>query len=461
VIVHNLTIDWFRHRDGRPRLSALAASLPPLRRRIFEYVFLEQWSHVEAYELLRSQENPRLGFGEFLEELRATYRAATAGRNGRLVPELAIPAPLPAATSDPAGDDPAVRAEQRAILGAAMASLPPEDRLAVQLYVVDEMPAEQVARALGYPNSKTVYNRVYRALAAIRAGLEQAGIKAVICEPSSSNAALSVRTTGPMLQLIAWRRRVTCPAPDSLVPHLLGAEDPIITRHVEGCAVCQAELARLREAAAVLRAQTTLERRNETPECLDEPTIADFVEGRLTPEARAPLVAHLLTCANCRSLVRATGRLLAADAVAKESPKAADHRWRRWSLPVGLAAAAAVLLFVWPRSTEHTDSTPGLREPTPTSTDAPVPIAPRASVVRVDRFVWSSVPRLDRYRLRLYDDEGAILWTVETADTLVALPDSVVLAPRVTYFWKVEAQTEWRRWTASYLVEFRLMGSKR
>ena len=178
VVVHNQTIDWFRHRDGRPRLSALAASLPPLRRRIFEYVFLERRSHVEAYELLRSQENPSLGFGEFLNELRATYRAATAGRNGRLVSQLAIPAPLSAATSDSAGDDPAVRAEQRAIVGAAMASLPPEDRLAVQLYVVDEMPAEQVARALGYPNSKTVYNRVYRALAAIRAGLEQAGIKA-------------------------------------------------------------------------------------------------------------------------------------------------------------------------------------------------------------------------------------------------------------------------------------------
>jgi len=177
VVVYNLTIDWFRHRDGRPRLSALAASLPPLRRRIFEYVFLEQRSHVETYELLRSRENPRLTFGEFLEELRATYRATTAGRNGRLVAELAIPAPL-AATPDPAGDDPAVRAEQRAILGAALASLPADDRLAVQLYVVDEMPAEQVARALGYPNAKTVYNRVYRSLAAIRAGLERAGIKA-------------------------------------------------------------------------------------------------------------------------------------------------------------------------------------------------------------------------------------------------------------------------------------------
>jgi RNA polymerase sigma factor (sigma-70 family) len=175
VIVHNLTIDWFRRRDGRPRLSAFAASLPPLRRRIFQYVFLEQRSHVESYELLRSSE-AALGFGEFLEELRATYRAATFARNGHLIAGLSTPPP-PLVNID-SDDDPAVRSEQRTILDAALAALPDEDRLAVQLYVVEEMPAEQVARALGYGNAKTVYNRVYRGLAAMRAGLERAGIRA-------------------------------------------------------------------------------------------------------------------------------------------------------------------------------------------------------------------------------------------------------------------------------------------
>jgi hypothetical protein len=263
-----------------------------------------------------------------------------------------------------------------------------------------------------------------------------------------------------MLQRIPWGRRVTCPAPESLVPHALGEEDPTISRHVESCAVCQAELARLQEGVGLLRAQTASQRRTETPDCLEESAIADFVEGRLSPEERAPLVAHLLACARCRSVVRATGELLADDAVAKAIPKAVDHRWRRWSLPVGLAAAAAVLLLVWPRSTEHTNSTPGLRDSTPTIINAPVPIAPRASVARVDRFVWSSLPGVERYRLRLYDAEGALVWTEETADTVAALPDSVALSTPDTYFWKVEAQTEWRRWSASDLVEFRLIGSQ-
>ena len=38
TVVRNLTIDWFRHRDGRKRLSALAARLPRLQQQIFEHV---------------------------------------------------------------------------------------------------------------------------------------------------------------------------------------------------------------------------------------------------------------------------------------------------------------------------------------------------------------------------------------------------------------------------------------
>lgn len=259
--------------------------------------------------------------------------------------------------------------------------------------------------------------------------------------------------------------RMTCPAPESLVRHALGASDPAVAEHVAGCAACEAEVARLRETAGILRGPVVFERRIEGPECLGELAIADFVAGRLDPQARAPVVAHLLTCARCRSMALATGRLLADSGVARELLRAgsspAGYRWRRWSLPLGIAAAAALVFLLWPRSADDTGSIPGLREPTDTGTVAPVPLVPRGSVAGVDRLVWSSVARVERYRVRLYDDEGSVLWTVETADTLATLPDSVVLAPRVPYFWKVEAQTEWRRWAASDLVEFRLVGPAR
>ncbi len=173
TVVHNITVDWFRHRDGRPRLSSVAAALPPLQQRIFEYVFVDGRSHVEAYELLRSRDAPHLAFGEFLGELSGTYRAVLRTPRGHVASQLAEPPP---ATPD-APPDPAVASEQRVLLVRALEALPADDRLAVQLYIVDEMPADQVARVLGYPSSKTVYNRVYRALGAIRSYLAQAGIR--------------------------------------------------------------------------------------------------------------------------------------------------------------------------------------------------------------------------------------------------------------------------------------------
>lgn len=177
TVVRNLTVDWFRHRDGRPRLSAVAADLPELQRRIFECVFAEGRSHLETYELVKSRERPDLSFGVFLRELRATYQAVAARRKGPFMAELG--GPPPPQDPEPAAEDPLTRAEQAARLGEALETLAPEERVAIQLFVVEGMSAEEVARAVGFPNAKAVYNRVYRAMAELRARLERAGISGV------------------------------------------------------------------------------------------------------------------------------------------------------------------------------------------------------------------------------------------------------------------------------------------
>jgi hypothetical protein len=254
---------------------------------------------------------------------------------------------------------------------------------------------------------------------------------------------------------------MNCPAPESLVPHALGAEDPSIARHLEDCPVCQAEIAQLRDAAGLLRNARSVEHRTETSDCLEEAVIAGFVEGRLTPEERSPVVAHLLTCARCRATVAAIGRLLADEAVAKAMPGGTAPRWKHWSLPLGLAAAATVVFLVWPRGAAVVEPVPGLRDSVIAGAPSPTAFAPRGSVSSVDRFVWSSVPDVDRYRLRLYNDQGALVWMAEGPDTALSLPDSVRLSAPATYFWKVEAQTDWQRWAGSDLVEFRLVEQKR
>jgi putative zinc finger protein len=256
-----------------------------------------------------------------------------------------------------------------------------------------------------------------------------------------------------MLEAILRRRRMTAahPAPDTLVPYALGADDPATARHVVDCATCRTEIEALQEAAGLLRGPRVLERRTETPDCPDELLMADFVDGRLTPQMREPVVAHLLTCGRCRALVKASSDFAttAAGSVPQKRPV-----WQRWALPAGLAAAAMLTLLLLPRRPDGDSAI--LREPPLTNTIAPVPLEPHGNVTRVERLVWSSVPNAQRYRVRLYDDQSNVVWQTQTTDTTAALAVTVHLSPAATYFWRVEAETEWRRWATSDLTEFRV-----
>lgn len=174
AVVRNLTIDWFRHRNGRKRLRAAFAELPPLQQKIYEYVCHQSLSHVEAYELLRSQHNVSLTFGAFLAELSATYRALTGGRKGALMRELG--GGRPPTDWDLTTEMVVGSADSAEHVARLLDHLKPDDRLAVQLFVVDELPAAEVARIVGWPTAKTVYNRVSRALVAMRESLARRGI---------------------------------------------------------------------------------------------------------------------------------------------------------------------------------------------------------------------------------------------------------------------------------------------
>jgi RNA polymerase sigma factor (sigma-70 family) len=174
TVVRHLTIDWFRHRDGRRRISAVAERLPPLQRCIFEHVFVARRSHVEAYELIRTSESPALSFREFLAELRQTYTAVTHGRRGRLLAELGTAA---SNGSEPEAPDVEEGGEHDELLEEALSALGAEDRVALELYVVEGMPAADVARVVGLPNAKAVYNHVYRSLAVLKERFDRAGVR--------------------------------------------------------------------------------------------------------------------------------------------------------------------------------------------------------------------------------------------------------------------------------------------
>ena len=174
AVVRNLAIDWLRQHEGRRRPS-IPAHLSPLQQQIYRAVCLDGASHAEAYEIIQSRSASALPFREFLREVRATHRAApcpgdtparSAARSA-ISDQLAMPSPAL---------DPAETADLARRIAGALALHPDDVRLAVELFVVERMPAADVARVVGWPNGKAVYNRVYRALASLRAAFEREGI---------------------------------------------------------------------------------------------------------------------------------------------------------------------------------------------------------------------------------------------------------------------------------------------
>lgn len=176
TVVHHQLVDWLRKRDGRPRLKP-PQGLTHLQQRIFTRVFVEQHSHSEAYELLRAEPDCDVRFSTFLRELAEIYRIIEQVRPGGVMHYLSKG--LGPGVSTPCEDPPDGRvaaAEIHARLAPALASLSAEEQVALRLYVVERVPARDVARVLGWAGPKTVYNRVYRSLMHLRGLLEGEGL---------------------------------------------------------------------------------------------------------------------------------------------------------------------------------------------------------------------------------------------------------------------------------------------
>jgi RNA polymerase sigma factor (sigma-70 family) len=174
TVVHNLVIDWLRQRKGRRRHS-IPQALSPLQQEIFNLVFLDLQTHAEAYELLRARGHAIVSFAEFLREVALTYRTLEQRGPRGVMRYFAATLPVEGLETGPCDGEPA-HAELARRMSESLQSLAADERLAVQLFVVDELPAGEVARIVGWPNSKAVYNRVYRALARLRVELQRAGL---------------------------------------------------------------------------------------------------------------------------------------------------------------------------------------------------------------------------------------------------------------------------------------------
>lgn len=254
-----------------------------------------------------------------------------------------------------------------------------------------------------------------------------------------------------------------CPQREDLLRIAMGDLHPSHLnqeQHLRTCARCQAEVAAIREGAAKLVTHGS-DNPPEAVRCLDESDVAELVDGSLEPEHRAVLVAHTASCATCRENVAALAQLLAEPTIRREldhlhlKPSTVSTR-RRARRIAGVVAAAAVVALLMPQLSQvgNQDADPTHRAGDLSLSAPPVPVAPLGVADASTRFEWSSTPLADRYEVTLYDDQGTILWQANTTDTIAVLPDSVILVPGASYFWKARARIAFDRWTDSELVEF-------
>jgi hypothetical protein len=228
-------------------------------------------------------------------------------------------------------------------------------------------------------------------------------------------------------------------------------------RHARTCDECRK---RIRELRAIVGELRSLDSTSPGANCLNDDVIALLATDpkvQIEPEARE----HVIACESCRGRLTAVAALLSEPSVMKEiaaleglSISPAKRRLSRFHISIAgglLAAAVATIVFLGPISSRFPAGNARYREPAITSTNAPQLAASLNLDRTLDSLRWTGVPQADLYRVRLWNGEGTVVWSIETRDTLAAVPPSALAGTE--YMWDVSARTGWDRWVSSEFAE--------
>ncbi|HUQ84434.1 MAG TPA: zf-HC2 domain-containing protein [Gemmatimonadaceae bacterium] len=188
---------------------------------------------------------------------------------------------------------------------------------------------------------------------------------------------------------------------------------------------------------------------------LTDDVLAAYLDRSLPPTEAHAAETHLAGCLPCRD------ELVALSALVHREPAA--RRWRRFAVPAGALAAAAVafMMFAPWRTTPAPGTLPPdrMRESTRVGSgiglvSVVVPAEDDTVAATNVTFVWRPFGPNGTYLLRLAD-ESAVRWTIDTGDTTVVLPDSVRLDRGRSYQWWVDAITSDGRSVSTGIRRFR------
>jgi hypothetical protein len=252
-----------------------------------------------------------------------------------------------------------------------------------------------------------------------------------------------------------------CLTDDDLVAMAFDAGTPgsVTLQHIAECDGCEDRLVRLLHAAHAM----TVAAAASVPDdrCLTDGQLAELAQSEASPDQA--VLSHVATCAGCSSMLASLLRLLddphvRADVQQAERRYAASRRRTAVRATAGAATLAAALVAglilrpdampdraVVPDATLH-------RQSVSTTEIVPRIIAPAMPNTVPDTLRWTSVPFADRYRVLMFDRDGALTWEAQTRDTAIALPQRL-RTEAAAYLWKVEARTDWNRWVASEWAE--------
>lgn len=251
------------------------------------------------------------------------------------------------------------------------------------------------------------------------------------------------------------------PSPAEFIEAVLGDSDPREQVRRRGTQTGDgSERAWIRALANTLRSASADSAR--TADCLTDREIGTLVDGT-AENLEAVRLAHLAACVRCCRRVAGVARLLNDDVVTAERQRidafAPGGVRRRDSLvpaAAGMALAAAALagLLLHPgrsvdRSQPLDPADTRYRERAITTTAAPLILGPLGRATANDTLRWTSVVHADRYRVRVFDRAGTLVWDTQIVDTAVAIPARLERAMPASYLWNVQARTGWDRWVVS------------
>jgi len=172
---------------------------------------------------------------------------------------------------------------------------------------------------------------------------------------------------------------------------------------------------------------------------LSDAELAGYLDHDLSADERRRVETHIDACPECRREVVA---LLPITRPGEPSEVRNVRRQRRWWIPA--AAAAVVAALALPRLT-RTVPDPDVPQRARRVTEAgglsrlaTVSPADDATIGGRIVFAWRST-NADVYRIDVLTTSGNPVWTTDTGDTTVTLPDSIALQAGQAYFWRVEA----------------------